>query len=88
MKSIVDVTKQVGGDGAVAKASLVIENGFLKAKAEIAYPIEKAVKPVTDVLDNAITKLEAAIPGDWDKALLEPIRVQAKAELIKLLSEA
>ncbi len=87
MKTIVEASQEIGADGAKATESLVIEGGFIKAKVQIAYPIAKAVSPITDLIDSVIGKIEAAIPGDWDKALLDPIKEEAKASLIKLLSE-
>ncbi len=41
--------------------------------------------PANAVIDKAIDAVEGAIPGDWDKAVLEPIRIAAKAELAKLI---
>lgn len=80
MKAIVE--KEFGGDG--AKAGLYLDENALVAK--VIYPLEKVLKPVNDVIDAAIDKVEASIPGDWDKAVLEPIRVAAKEQLVKLLS--
>ncbi len=79
MKTI--VSQPIGGDGATA--SLTVDGGNLNA--QISYPIAKLVSPINDVIDAAINKVEAAIPGDWDKAILEPIRIAAKAELVSLL---
>lgn len=73
----------VGGDG--GKAGIYIEENQLAVKLSI--PLEKVLEPVNKVIDEAINKLEALVPGDWDKALLEPIRVEAKAALLKLLAE-
>ncbi len=87
MKTIVSASQDIGADGAKASESLVLEGGMLKAKVEIAYPIAQALKPVTDLLDSAFTAVEDAIPGDWDKALLDPVKEKAKADLIALLSE-
>lgn len=78
------VEKEFGGDG--AKAGLMVEDGALVVK--VSYPLDKLLSPVNDVIDSAINKLEALIPGDWDKAVLEPVRAAAKAELVKLLSDA
>lgn len=72
-----------GGDG--AKAGLYVEEKELALK--VTYPLEKMLSPVNAIIDQAINKLEAVIPGDWDKALLEPIRAEAKAQLLKLVSE-
>lgn len=87
MKTIVDFKKEVGGDGAIASGALVLEGGFAKARVEISYPVAKALKPATDLIDDLVGKLEKAIPGDWDKALLLPIAEEAKKKLIALLSE-
>lgn len=81
MKTIVE--QAVGGDG--AKAGLYVEGDQLTIK--VGYPIAKLVSPITDVIDAAIDKIEALVPGDWDKALLEPIRAEAKAALVKVLAE-
>jgi len=81
MKTI--VSQPIGGDGAAA--SLVLDdNGNLVAG--ISYPIAKLLGPINDLIDKAINGTEAVIPGDWDKAVLEPIRIAAKAELVALLS--
>jgi hypothetical protein len=80
MKTLVE--QAIGGDG--AKAGAYIDNGNLELR--VAYPLAKVVEPVNKIIDTAIDKLEATIPGDWDKALLEPIRAEAKAALVALLS--
>ncbi len=80
MKTI--VSQPIGGDGAAA--SLLVDDSS-NLVAQISYPIAKLVSPINDVIDAAINKVEAAIPGDWDKAVLEPIRIAAKAELVSLL---
>lgn len=74
---------EVGGDG--GKAGAYIDGDQLAVK--VSYPLAKVLMPVNDVIDSLINKIEAAIPGDWDKAVLEPIRVAAKAELVSLLAE-
>ncbi len=81
MKTI--LSQPIGGDG--ANATLSVDGGNLVAG--VSYPIAKLVTPINDVIDAAIDKVEAAIPGDWDKAVLEPIREAAKAELVALLGE-
>lgn len=81
MKTIYE--SAIGGDG--AKVGAYIEGSELQVKA--SYPLNKILQPVNDIIDSAINKLEAVIPGDWDKAVLEPIRVAAKAELVALLAE-
>lgn len=81
MKSIVE--QSVGGDG--GKVGLYIDGANLALMA--IYPLGKVLEPVNAVIDKAIDALEKAIPGEWDRALLEPIRVEAKAALVKLLAE-
>lgn len=81
MKSL--VKQNIGGDGASAELSL--DGG--KLVLAVQYPVEKLAEPITKLIDKAIDAVEGAIPGDWDKAVLEPIRMAAKAEVIKLLSE-
>lgn len=80
MKTIVDTA--VGGDG--ARAGLYLDGDQLTAK--ISYPVAKILQPVNDVIDAGVAKLEALIPGDWDKAILEPIAAGMKAELLLLLT--
>ncbi len=87
MKVIVEASQDIGGDGAKASESLVLDGGFLKGKFEVAYPVAKALAPVTDLIDKAFGGLKDVIPGDWDNAILDPIKEKIKADLIKLLSE-
>lgn len=77
------VQTNIGGDGAVA--DLKLEGGFLIA--EVKYPVVALMKPVTDAIDSGFTKLEDVIPGDWDKAILDPIKAGIIAEVLSLLSE-
>lgn len=81
MKTIVQT--KIGGDGAVA--DLKLEGGFLVA--EVKYPVAALMKPVTDAIEAGFTKVEDVIPGDWDKAILEPIKAGIVAEVLALLSE-
>ena len=78
-----ELVSQEFGEGGTAVLGL---NGG-KAVVNIEYPVAQLAAPITDLIDTTIDQLEAAIPGDWDKAVLEPIRAAAKAEVIKLLSE-
>ncbi len=80
MKSIVSMP--IGGDGATA--SLDVDSGNLVAA--VSFPIAKLLTPVNDLVDAATAKIEAAIPGDWDKAILDPIAAGLKAEIAALLS--
>lgn len=81
MKTIYE--HSVGGDGAVA--GLYVEDGFLVEK--VKYPLTKATEPAKQFVNAAIDSLEAKIAGDWDKAVLEPVRVAAIAEIDKVISE-
>lgn len=81
MKMIYEHT--VGGDGGVG--GIYLDGGMLVASMK--YPVDKILEPVMAPIDMAFEKIEAAIPGDWDKAILEPIKEQMKAELVKMLSE-
>ena len=80
MKSI--VSTPIGGDGAVA--SLDVDNGNLVAA--VSFPIAKFLTPIDALVDSAVAKIEGLIPGDWDKAILDPIAAGLKAEIATLLS--
>jgi hypothetical protein len=71
-----------GGDG--AKAGLYVTDDAMLEVA-VKYPLAKILQPATDVVDATFTKIEEAIPGDWDKAILEPIKEELKAQLLKLV---
>lgn len=79
MKTIIE--KQLGD----VMVGLYIEDGQLVEKN--SYPIAKATEPANALVDSIVDGLEAKIPGDWDKALLEPIRLAAKAEIASLTAE-
>lgn len=87
MKDIVKIEQGIGGDGAMIKGSLGVEESNIKLEIGVTYPIEKIVAPATKAVDNLLEKLEKAIPGDWDKPILEKAKAEFKEELIKLLSE-
>lgn len=70
----------IGGDGAVA--GLYEDEGFLIE--QVKYPIAKAIEPGDKFIDSAVDTLEAKIPGDWDKVVLEPARAAGHAWLKKL----
>lgn len=73
----------IGGDGGLVGA--YVDGG--KLKVEASYPLVKIAEPLMAPIDQAFKAVEAAIPGDWDVAILEPIKEGLKAELMKLLSE-
>lgn len=78
MKTIIE--KQIGD----VTVGLYIDDGKFVEKN--SYPIAQAADPANKLVDSVVDGLEAKIPGDWDKALLEPIRAAAKAEIASLLS--
>lgn len=86
MKTIVSFEKEIGS-GAKASGALAIEGDQLVAQAKLAYPLAKVVEPATSAFDKAMDKVEALIPGDWDKGPIAKIKADFKAEFIKLLSE-
>ncbi len=77
------IEKPVGGDG----GDVVLDIADGKLELKVTYPLLKVMEPVNKVIDAAIDKVELMVPGDWDRAILEPIRLAAKAELLALLSE-
>lgn len=86
MKQIVGIDQEIGGDGAKLNAQLGVEASNLKLELSVTYPLEQVLTPVNTVIDNLIDKVEALIPGD-QKALAEGLKTDAKAQLVKLLSE-
>lgn len=87
MKDIVKFEQGIGGDGGKVEGRLVVEGSDLKALVAVSYPIEKIIEPATKAVDSMLTKLEAAIPGDWDKPMIEHVKSEYKKELMKLLAE-
>lgn len=73
----------IGGDGGLIGAYV----GEGKLKVEVSYPLVKIAEPLMGPIDSAFRAVENAIPGDWDVAILEPIKESLKAELLKLLAE-
>lgn len=82
MSDKVIVQKDFGGDG--GNVALVLGDG--KIKLIVSEPVMKVIEPVTKAIDSAIDKAETAIPGDWDKAILEPLRALIKAEIASFLA--
>lgn len=87
MKTILTAKQPIGGDGAMASESLTLDGGNLVADIRVEYPVAKLLKPVTDEIDVARDALEKVIPGDWDKAVLDPIFEGLKKAIIAKLSE-
>jgi hypothetical protein len=87
MKSLVEFDKEIGADGLKAKGAIGVDGENLSAAISVIYPIAKIIEPATKALDVALDKLETLIPGDWDKAIIEKVKAEYKAELVKLLAE-
>jgi hypothetical protein len=85
MKNILAVDKPIG-DGKLIGA-FGVEGDQLKAEVAVTYPIAKIIEPATKAVDAMLDKLEAAIPGDWDKPFVAAIKVEFEKDLIKMLSE-
>jgi hypothetical protein len=81
MKTIYEMP--MGTDGGVLGAYL----GDAKLMVTASYPVAKIMEPMMTPIDKAFKMLEDTIPGDWDNALLEPIKESLKADLLALLSE-
>lgn len=76
------IEKDFGGDG--GKVGAYIEDSNLKVS--VSYPLEKVISPATSALDGLLDKLKATIPGTWDDALIDKLKVEYKADLVKFLS--
>ncbi len=87
MKALYEIDKEVGGDGAKIKGAVGVEADQLQIQLSASYPIVKIVEPATKAVDSLLDKLEKAIPGDWDKPMIEKFKVEYKEDLVKLLSE-
>jgi len=85
MKELIKKEGPIGGDGGMYSAAAVLENKALKVKVEASYPLEKVIQPVTKVVDDMLDKLESAIPGDWDKKIIEGLKADYKAKLVELM---
>lgn len=87
MKTILTAKQPIGGDGATASESLTLDGGDLVADVQVRYPVAKLLKPVTDELEVAKAAIEKMIPGDWDKAILDPIFKGLEDAIVAKLSE-
>lgn len=79
------VEQDIGGTGDFegSKAGIYMDEGMVKVA--VAVPLTKLLGPVNKIVDAGIDKIEDLIPGEWDKALLEPARAFIKAEILKLI---
>lgn len=87
MKKIVAIDQEFGGDGGKVAGAFGVEGDQLRAEVAVTYPLEKVVEPACRAVDNLLDKIEAAIPGDWDKPMIEKLKGEYRSELVKLLSE-
>ena len=85
MKKFVDV-EQGMGDGKL-KVALGIDQGDIVAQVEARIPAVKVIEPATKAVDNLLDKLEKAIPGDWDKPMIDKFKSEYKQDLVKYLEE-
>lgn len=88
MKELVGFDHALGADGGKVAGGLGVDGANFSANVQLLYPIAKVIEPATNLIDELITKLETIIPGDWDKPLLESVKVEYKAKLVALFSEA
>jgi hypothetical protein len=86
MKQLIGWDHAIGSDGKIG-GGLGVDGSDFALAVSVKYPIAKVIEPATKALDGLLSKLEALIPGDWDKALIEKVKVEYKEELVKLLSE-
>ena len=83
-KEIAAYETKMGAEGKL-KAALGIEEENLTVEVKASYPLQKVVEPATQAVDNLLTKLEKAIPGDWDKPIIDKFKEEYKKDLIKLI---
>ena len=87
MKEIAKLEQAIGADGGKLEAAVGVQGQDLAVKLTATYPLEKIVLPATQAVDSLLTKIEKAIPGDWDKPMIEKAKAEFKEELVKLLAE-
>lgn len=86
MKKIIGHEQALGNDGGKATAQLGVENGDIVARVEVRHPVAPIVDKLTVEADKFIDKVEKAIPGDWDKPLLEKLKVEYKEAITKAIT--
>jgi hypothetical protein len=74
------IKKQIGGDG----ASVAVTVDEANLNLQVSYPLAKLVEPVAELLDKAIDKVEALIPGD-QKGTAQDLKAEVREQLAKLL---
>ena len=87
MKKLASYEAAVGGDGGKVSGVVGVEQRELKVQIEASYPLEKMISPATKAVDSLLDKLEKAIPGNWDKPMIENFKKEYQEELVKLLAE-
>lgn len=86
MKDFVRYDKEIGGDGAHASGAVGVAGDKLRLEFAGEMPLSKIVDPAMKVVDGLVDKLEQWIPGD-QKAVATQLKAEARAELVKVLSE-
>jgi hypothetical protein len=86
MKELAKIEKDLGSDGGKLSGALGIVGADLSLQISVSYPIVKVAEPILKISDALVDKLEALIPGD-QKELADKAKLEARAELIKYLSE-
>lgn len=87
MKKLASFEKEVGADGGKVMGSMGVEGAELMLELQASYPIAKIIEPACKLVDEMLVKLETAIPGEWDKPLIEKLKEDYKAQLVKMLGE-
>lgn len=90
MKSLLSYTTNFGAnDVGSFKAELAVDGPDLVANMTVSgrVPLQQIIEPATKAVDNLLTKLEKAIPGDWDKPLIEKFKDDYKKDLIAYLNK-
>lgn len=86
MKSLYEIKEPVGSDGLIVEAAVKVDSQVLKVELAGTYPIGMILEPATKAVDDLLDKLEKAIPGSWDKPLIEKVKEEYKEKLIELLT--
>lgn len=86
MKDIVSHETKLGSDGKL-KAAFGADEKDLIVQLEARYPHALVIEPGLKALDSALDKLEKAIPGDWDKPIIEKIKAEAREEILELVQK-
>lgn len=87
MKTVVEKKLVDKADGLGVGVGLYVEEETLSLQVAVEYPLAKVVEPVMKGIDKLLDKLEAVIPGDWDKPMIEKLKAEAREEIIELIGK-